>query len=182
MKNFTKNMEKYPKINPNSMKLKKCVTCGKVDEHHGKGMCRKCYKKQWVSSKVIICPECKREKTHHGKGLCASCYTRVHGYEHIKRYNARKYHDLSLELYRQITQFCVSCSFSKIVELHHLDGDKKNNSSNNLVGLCPNCHKMIHSFDYFEEIKANLKQKGFPVDKIHPSSYVKPRKDKSRVD
>ncbi|MBT4446337.1 hypothetical protein HOA92_06385 [archaeon] len=172
-------MPDHPKSNPNQGRIVKCTNCKELQEHHAKGMCAKCYKKQWVSKQIITCEECKRTKPHHSKGLCDSCYGRIHKYDTIKRYNIRKYYNISLELYRQITIKCVSCLFAKIVELHHLDGDKKNNNTNNLVGLCPNCHKMIHTFKYYEEIKSILGKKGFPTEKIHPSSYVKARKKKN---
>ncbi len=40
---------------------------------------------------------------------------------------------------------CVLCGFEKIVAVHHMDENKKNNSPENLVPLCPNHHEMFHS-------------------------------------
>lgn len=33
-----------------------------------------------------------------------------------------------------------------VLELHHEDGNNKNNSRNNLVMLCPNCHSMTDNY------------------------------------
>jgi len=32
------------------------------------------------------------------------------------------------------------------LELHHIDGDRKNNSLENLQILCPNCHSQTHTY------------------------------------
>ena len=39
---------------------------------------------------------------------------------------------------------CAYCGFGvpDVLEVAHLDGDRKNNSLENLAILCPNCHKM----------------------------------------
>jgi hypothetical protein len=40
---------------------------------------------------------------------------------------------------------CCICGFNHVVEVHHMDCDKNNNTPNNLIPLCPNHHKMFHS-------------------------------------
>lgn len=40
---------------------------------------------------------------------------------------------------------CVVCGEFNIVEVHHLDENKENNSPNNLVPLCPTHHQYWHS-------------------------------------
>jgi len=39
---------------------------------------------------------------------------------------------------------CVHCGFGiiSVLEVAHIDGDRSNNKLENLVILCPNCHKM----------------------------------------
>ncbi len=42
---------------------------------------------------------------------------------------------------------CKKCGyyeFEKILIVHHLDGDRKNNKKENLCVLCPNCHALAH--------------------------------------
>ena len=65
------------------------------------------------------------------------------------------------------------CNFNKVVDLHHLDENKKNSSENNLIGLCPNHHKMLHDFRYKEEILDLLKEKGYIVHKDKKLNFKK---------
>ncbi|MBL1162170.1 MAG: HNH endonuclease [Chlorobi bacterium] len=60
----------------------------------------------------------------------------------VKRINYRK---LAFESYPPI---CAHCGFGipEVLEVAHLDGDRGNNTAENLAILCPNCHKM-HDID-----------------------------------
>jgi hypothetical protein len=55
--------------------------------------------------------------------------------------------------YRQIAfgtydPLCAHCGFGipAVLEVAHVDGNRRNNDAGNLVILCPNCHKM-HDID-----------------------------------
>ncbi len=87
--------------------------------------------------------------------MCANCYNKSNekGYNKVKANNYLKWHNISLELYNEKTKKCLICDFDKAVELHHLDKDHKNNNSSNLIGLCPNHHKMLHMDKYNKEIQ-----------------------------
>lgn len=137
----------------------KCSNCGKECIKHAKGMCTVCYKRLIWKPKPKICPRCKRELPHHAKGLCAGCYNTVYHLEATKDQNCKRYHNIEPEIYRKITKNCLICDFDRVVELHHLDKNRKNNSENNLIGLCPNHHKMIHISRYKEETLAQIKEK-----------------------
>lgn len=143
--------------------MNKCVNCGKETFKHSKGMCITCYKKLLWKPKKIICKRCGREKINHSKGYCNPCYSFLFHYDNIKKHNYRKWHNIGLEQYKKVTENCQICGFDKVVELHHLDKNHKNNSEFNLVGLCPNHHKMIHMFDFKQEIFSILKEKGFKI-------------------
>lgn len=51
--------------------------------------------------------------------------------------------------YRKImlkpNSLCVHCGFgiTPVLEVAHIDGDRNNNEKDNLVVLCPTCHKML---------------------------------------
>jgi hypothetical protein len=47
---------------------------------------------------------------------------------------------------------CVCCDEKKIVEVHHLDGNRKNNDPSNLIPLCPTHHQYWHS-SYKKEVE-----------------------------
>lgn len=143
-----------------------CENCKKETERHSKKLCITCYKKLMWKPKKIICKRCKRELPMKAKGLCGGCYNFVFCLENIKSQNYKKYHNISLELYKKVTENCLVCGFWKTVDLHHLDENKNNNSEENLIGLCPNHHKMIHDFRYREEMRELLTEKGInlPID------------------
>lgn len=52
---------------------------------------------------------------------------------------------------------CTLCKNKdvRVLIAHHLDHDRDNNKSNNLIWLCCNCHYLIHH--YKEEEEAQLK-------------------------
>ncbi|UCD20775.1 MAG: hypothetical protein JSW08_03315 [archaeon] len=143
------------------MAIVKCAKCGKEEEHHAKGLCYRCYRKYSWKPKKIICKRCGRERYHHSQGYCTPCFNFLYHLDAIKAHNYRKWHNVDLETYRKITEKCVLCGFDKVVELHHLDGKHENNSEKNLIGLCPNHHKMLHDFKYRNDILNQLKEKGF---------------------
>ncbi|WP_456327960.1 hypothetical protein [Archaeoglobus sp.] len=41
---------------------------------------------------------------------------------------------------------CVICGKNKDLHIHHLDWDPTNNSVDNLITLCSDCHKFVHRF------------------------------------
>lgn len=146
--------------------IKECINCKSEKEHHAKGLCYQCYKKLKWQPKIKTCKRCKRKMAIHAKGLCAGCYNYVFHLDKNKAYNQRKQNKVDLKTYRKTTQFCVICGFDKIVDIHHIDSNKSNNSPKNLIGLCPNHHRMIHNFNFRNEIFQTLKEKGFdlPLD------------------
>lgn len=168
-------VQTYKNPDPNGRPLIDCKKCGERKEHEARGYCGFCYRKYVWKGKKIICNSCGRLRDHSAFGLCGGCHNRIYHYDNTKRYNAKKNYGIDLEKLRKFTKECVVCSFNKIVDLHHLDGDKKNNVDSNLVGLCPNCHKMIHSYNYYEEIKEGLRKRGYDVSRVHPSNFVRKR-------
>jgi len=129
-----------------------CPNCGKDTLKHAKGLCTTCYKKLVWKPKKHKCKKCGRTLPHHAKGLCGGCYNTLFHLDYNKNRNYEKYHNIKSELYREITQKCLICGFSKVVELHHLDNNHKNSLKENLIGLCPNHHKMIHIQKFREEV------------------------------
>ena len=145
-----------------------CFKCGKIRtdiriKGKARGHCHPCYKKYFWKPKLFYCPRCERERGYHGKGLCNGCYNYVFNIENIKKGNTAKYHNIDFETYKNATKECVVCGFNKIVDLHHLDMNHDNNSVENLTGLCPNHHKMVHHRNFQKEVFQQLKDKGFQV-------------------
>ncbi|MDP2947500.1 MAG: HNH endonuclease signature motif containing protein [Nanoarchaeota archaeon] len=143
--------------------IKKCINCNEEKEHHAKGLCYTCYKKLKWQPKIKKCKRCGREMAIHAKEFCGGCYNLIFHLEKNKAYNHRKSQNVDLKTYRRLTQRCVICDFDKIVDIHHIDLNKKNNSPKNLIGLCPNHHRLIHNFNFRPEIFKILKEKGFSL-------------------
>ena len=143
-----------------------CIKCKELREHKAKGLCEKCYRKLW-QPKLIICKRCRREMPLQAKELCRGCYNFVFQLDNNRAQNYKKWHNINVELYKKVTERCVICSFDKVVDLHHLSENKQDSSEKNLIGLCPNHHRMIHDFRYRKEMRAILKEKGYilPEDK-----------------
>jgi len=150
-----------------------CINCKELKEHKAKGYCEYCYKKFFWKPKLIICERCKREMPLQAKGLCRGCYNFVFQLDNNKACNYKKWHNVDIEFYKKVTQKCVLCGFNKVVDLHHLSENKQDNSEKNLIGLCPNHHRMIHEYRYRAEIFNELKQKGFEPPKDLKLSYSK---------
>jgi hypothetical protein len=145
------------------MVIKKCVNCNKEKEHHARGLCYTCYKKINWKPKIKTCKRCKRKMAIHAKELCAGCYNYVFHLDKNKAYSKRKTHNVDLKTFRKVTKNCIICGFDKIVDLHHIDGNKHNNSPKNLIGLCPNHHRMIHNLNFRSELFQQLKELGFHI-------------------
>lgn len=135
----------------------KCVECGEEKEIHAFGKCYRCYKRGYKQP-IITCKKCGEKKHHHGKDLCANCYLKTFHYDYIRDFNIRRLYNISLELWNEITKECLICGFDKVVDIHHLDENRKNNSRDNLIGLCPNHHQMLHNEKYSTEIKELIRK------------------------
>jgi len=120
-----------------------------------------------------VCPICDKEfntKLGHSREKtvcshsCANTYFRS-GESHP---NHKNDDDLTGEMkhkticFRHHEKKCVYCDEKKIVECHHYDGNKKNNSPENLVPLCPTHHRYWHSrFRYIVKVKVDEYVKNF---------------------
>lgn len=153
--------------------IKECDNCKQEKEHHAKGLCYSCYKKLYFKPKILTCKRCKRKLPLHAKNLCAGCYNSVFHLDKNKAYQQRKRNKVDLITYQKVTQTCVVCGFEKIVDLHHIDGNKQNNSSENLIGLCPNHHRMINNHRYKFEIFAELAKLGYTLPLSDKINYPK---------
>lgn len=151
-----------------------CPRCGRKNVRMTKGVCHnRCYRKFLWPRKKKICPRCKRKIFLKAKGLCGGCYNSVYRLEETKAHNCKRVHNIKMRLYKEITSKCVICGFEKAVDLHHLDNNRKNNGKNNLIGLCPNHHKMLHTLKYKGEIYKLLRQKGFEPKEKRPNEKIK---------
>lgn len=155
------------------MKIIKCQNCARSEEHHAKGLCITCYKKLAWKPLNVICKRCRRQMPHHSQGFCPGCYNFVFHLDKSRDHSARLKFGLDLDQYKKLNHSCVICGWDKFTSLHHLDENKKNNSPENLICLCPNHNKMISSLNYRRQIYDLLKEKGVKIPQNLDSDFQK---------
>ena len=68
---------------------------------------------------------------------------------------------------------CQNCCYNKIkeiLEVHHIDRNRKNNKIDNLILICPNCHSEEHFFKKDGQFKNNLGIKSNAIDSKRPEN------------
>ncbi|WP_157575373.1 HNH endonuclease signature motif containing protein [Haloferax sp. Q22] len=68
----------------------------------------------------------------------------------------------------ELEKECAVCGSEENIHSHHIDGDRDNNSPDNLITLCASCHREVHSDSQLSHLKDDriheLKQKLPSVD------------------
>jgi hypothetical protein len=102
-----------------------------------------------------ICPVCQQEfkPTRKTQITCSKSCANTHF--RTGKDNNRWKGGISQDYYKKVCfsfhdRKCIVCSEANIIEAHHLDRNKKNNSPENLIPLCPTHHRYCHS--QFREI------------------------------
>jgi hypothetical protein len=120
-----------------------------------------------------VCPICDNEfetKSGHPreKTVCSHACANTYFRSGKANPNYKNDNDLNAEVkYRTICfryheKKCVCCDEKNIIEVHHYDGNKKNNSPENLIPLCPTHHQYWHSkFRYLIKLKIDEYIKNF---------------------
>lgn len=121
-----------------------------------------CSRKCFGQSKVIKhiknnCPVCGK-KVNYGRVTCSYSCSNTHfrsGSDHPnwKIPEEKGYRSICFE---HKEKKCLICGYDRIISVHHLDGDRKNNNIENLIPLCMNHHAEIHSKEWGEETKQKL--------------------------
>lgn len=158
----SKNFKERYNSNP-----KKCEKCNKIipyNKRRNKFCGEICTSEHKISinknrkSKSKICLSCNNEITSYGKKFCS--ITCQHNYYFEIRLNKLlngenvpfKSDAIKKILIHQFGYKCFSCKNDKwlgkpiTLELHHNDGNYKNNTLLNLSLLCPNCHSFTDNY------------------------------------
>ena len=87
--------------------------------------------------------------------------TRGRGYsKHTERY----YRDIAR---KNIPYICVKCGRKNMLDIHHKDGDHKNNELSNLEFLCRKCHRNTHGVSKNVRIATTKRNKTESMRLIH---------------
>lgn len=80
-----------------------------------------------------------------------------HKNEQIKRTDSTAYRRNAFEFYEHKCAICGYNDCEKILEVHHIDENRDNNKLDNLIILCPNCHKKLTlHLSTLDQLKNNL--------------------------
>ncbi len=151
------------------MPYKNCKICSKefyakqnwINRGNGLYCSRKCQHESQKKGKIIKCFICKKETyksfgrlkhSKSGKYFCnKSCQTIWrNSIVHIEKNHPNwkngesSYRDIILR--KDVQRFCRRCKIAdmRVLIVHHLDKNRKNNDPHNLIWLCCNCHFLIH--------------------------------------
>ena len=59
----------------------------------------------------------------------------------------------------RINTICVCCLKNfRLLEVHHIDGDRSNNKESNLICICKECHNQIHNPHKIKETNPTYKR------------------------
>ena len=121
-------------FNKGSGKVRYCLNCGKVLSNRQTKYCSNICQADYQYKQYI-----NRWKSGEETGLSGEYSIS----QHIRRYLMDKY-----------SCKCQLCGWGKVnpytntvpLEIHHIDGDYKNNNEDNLQLLCPNCHALTETY------------------------------------
>lgn len=76
--------------------------------------------------------------------------------------------------YRKLVKdSCELCTRKDSLDVHHIDGDRKNNNDTNLITVCSSCHGRVHSknllfahFDTVESVESAGQEKVFDISMV----------------
>ena len=113
---------------------------------------------------VFYCKNCGKQLTGRGKLFCSrECENTYHQNEYIEKWKRGEVDGLKGEygLSKHIKRYllekhnfkCERCGWGEIneftktipLEIHHIDGNYRNNREENLQVLCPNCHSLTET-------------------------------------
>ena len=156
-----------------------CLNCGKILTDKKKKFCnRSCAatynnlkrktttKGKTKSAKCVICGADIEVSIHINNSKCKCENCKKHNRPHSKQINSilECSKSTSMKIIKRANLKCVICGWGESTcDIHHIV-PKKNGGSNandNLIIVCPNCHRIIHTTDkYSTEFL-----KDFSVDK-----------------
>ena len=113
-----------------------CINCNLPLKIYASKYCSNSCQKEYEYKQYIQAWKLKQRDGGRGK------YTRNLS-AHISKYIHLKYGDrCSLCKWRE----CNPVTGKSPLEIDHIDGDSKNNTEDNLILLCPNCHSLTSTY------------------------------------
>ncbi len=156
-----------------------CLDCGYTWEakpqnflYTDKGknhLCPNCGVKNKIKRKCAWCgKEVERTPSQINKNKTGYVYcSREHGNLHknfLRKLsgewdNSSNYRTKAFNAYEHKCACCGWCEDERILEVHHIDENRDNNELDNLIILCPTCHRKITLGYYFLNKENNIHRK-----------------------
>lgn len=121
--------------------IKWCTDNGKRKPEYYSYVCEKCSESfnrvvKIRRDRYVHCEKCKNIRPHRKQNCEFGETSKRTQHKIIKR--ARRH--------------CSICFWNESTcDIHHINKDRSDNRNNNLVVLCPNCHRIIHTTDKYSD-------------------------------
>ena len=89
-------------------------------------------------------------------------------YNKKRKFFSKKERELIFKENGKVCQRCDSLELP--LEIHHLDGNRENNQSLNLVILCKKCHSKVHSIRFYFTLNGDGES---PLKRYLPLAYAR---------
>lgn len=150
--------------------IKNCKVCGKqfrtkpffIKNGGGKYCSAKCHHQGLKNGKQVNCFLCNKEIYRSTKQLLASksskffcsksCQTKWRNSEFIgakhSNWKNGEYAYRSILSRNKTPKQCGLCKTkdARVLAVHHIDGNNRNNKLSNLAWVCHNCHHLVHHY------------------------------------
>lgn len=135
-------------------------------------ICKSCkYKNSREQKNCPICNKKFESLIKDNKKTCSySCSNKF--FRSGEKNGNWKEHTYRTTCFNKHEKRCIICNENKIVEVHHYNGDHKDNRVENLVPICPTHHKYLHS-RYANEI--------LPIVEDYVNKFVENIKDSVKL-
>jgi len=124
----------------NSKKMK-CLHCENLFSIANKNKHENSCKKNPINQKE--CPVCKKMHGKGGKTCSYACSNKM--FRSGENNGNWKEHQYRSTCFLYHKKECIVCGENKIVAVHHLNENHKDNRPENLIPLCPTHHQYVHS-------------------------------------
>ncbi len=145
-----------------------CLVCGKEiilrdekDVYTRKHFCSKECRDKFYNIVYVTCVNCGKQvrktqsdlnSSKHGIYFCSrKCKDEGQRIGGVKEIQPSHYGNIQKNYralaYRNYEKVCAKCGYNEypeILEVHHIDENRENNKLENLIVLCPNCHRKVH--------------------------------------
>lgn len=169
-----------------SLKKYLCINCKKeisiFSGYYGSGKCKSCSQKTGQKKYYCKCgTEISYNTVHYGKKHCSKCNGKFHSRRITGKNNpvwidGRSYEGYPLEFNQKLKDqirkrdnYICSCGmteeehlivYGRVLDVHHIDYDKKNLKENNLISLCTGCNLRAnwnrdYWIDYYQKVMEN---------------------------